>query len=75
MKMSNQTNDQLKDRAWDIAVGWYDVTAPSEIIEKSAEKIYQYMLENEGQTPGRVIPMTQDQLNQAESDFINSFTQ
>ena len=45
--MSNQVNDQLADRAYELAQSKYDATAPDEIIKSEAEKIYKAMMEEE----------------------------
>ena len=68
--MSNQINDQLKDRAWDLAVSMFDVTVPDEVIAVEAEKLYQIMLGREG----HMVPMTDQQLHQGQENFINSFS-
>lgn len=83
--MSNQINDQLKDRAWDLAVSMFDVTAPDEIIASVANKLYQEMLqEDAGQfTPdepkkylgGHFTPPTDEWMHQQEQNFINSFSE
>lgn len=67
--MSNQQNDILKDRAWDMACEKFDVTAPNEVIAEEAEKIYQELLEG---TP--IKGLTRTQLLQGENRFLNSFS-
>ena len=69
--MSNKQNDQLKDRAWDLAVSMYDVTVPDEILKEQAERLYREMLEGEG----HYTPMTPEQLKNEEDKFISSFSE
>ena len=72
--MSHPITDQMKDQAWDLACSWYDPTAPDEIVRKAADRIYQFMLDNEGHLPGRIIPPTDEQVRAEENRFINSFS-
>jgi len=73
--MSHKTLDRLADDALDLAISWYDATAPCEIIASTAKKIYKYALEHDGRLPGRIIPMTKEQLLQQEQKFISSFSE